>query len=819
MMLNHQHRVSIGILFLVLITTIVGCGGSGGGGSQGRLTLLSVSAETGPELPWDGFFLNERLILQFSSEIDPTSVNPDSIQIRIKSTSFTIAAEGDFVIEGDTILFVPKFPSAIDLSDGGFQASTEYRVLLPGFPDQQSIRSTSGNILTDTVSTTFETRSNDPLLLDPVPGRPRVTTIALDLNRDGIFDADGIPETPDPEEFTDLDSIPLVAEVPVGLARAPMKVGVFLNEPILPASLFEDLDDDGQPDSIALVNPGSATKIPTLINLEQSFLAQEDRFRTLITVSPRATLPPRSEVQIQIFNLIRDFGFPSIPINPLTAGFTTQTGPATFVDEIAEDFDTTINRSSSSTADWGLRNSGVLVPGSGLGGSPVDGTLFVPASSTFRFNTAINQGIYQFDSVLIEEDSQVRAEGPHPLQIFCRGDFDLRGNIILDGERGENGATNGASRVVVGGLGGPGGFRGGNANDPPGRSINTGKDGFAPSFFPDSGGKGGRRATASIGGGGGGGHADPGGQDPISNSGAGGAAYDIEPTLDLNGGSGGAGGGNGANGNPLLETPGGAGGGGGGAFILNCAGTFRFTGDILSADGGGGGDGANSSPSAPAPRGGGGGGAGSGGVVRIFAATIDDIETRNARLSAAGGRRGSGGSGAGARPGGHGSPGRIFLATIDKNQDGIPNDFLINQTAVTVDPQPEVEILDEKLLRESVALSTFFFTGSRFPRYSFDGNDPLTGEAILDGTAEDLVFKDTVAEGVKVLIHFEGAQVDPDNSSRADPETVTGFVSDVRDLNGFELIRFRITFDLGPDFATIEKPIVTKIRIPFQFDI
>ncbi len=209
-----------------------------------------------------------------------------------------------------------------------------------------------------------------------------------------------------------------------------------------------------------------------------------------------------------------------------------------------------------------------------------------------------------------------------PVTILATGNVTISGLLLVDGS---------PSNRVLGGSGGPGGFRGGNGgaffDDPNGRS------GDGP-----GGGAGGiadaNLSTARCGGGAG--FLQPGSQG-CGTGGAGGGRYGSRTLLPLVGGSGGGG-------TSAWSTNfGDGGGGGGGAILIASSANIIFPGTWLNQH--------------ILARGGGGwnGGGGSGGAIRIVANKISGLMRF----------RVNGGTSSG---GGHGAPGYIRVEGTDLNE-------------------------------------------------------------------------------------------------------------------------------------------------------
>jgi hypothetical protein len=213
----------------------------------------------------------------------------------------------------------------------------------------------------------------------------------------------------------------------------------------------------------------------------------------------------------------------------------------------------------------------------------------VPESGVFNFTTVT---IPRFITITFKPNSRNT-----PVTILATGDVKIAGYFSVGGEGGGRN---------FGGLGGPGGFRGGNGgvwlNDPAGK----GGDGL--------GGGGGGAAVASgtdANGGGGGGFYTPGnsGNQGGPTPAPGGVAYGTKVLLPLIGGSGGGGA------SAYRTVAGGAGGGGAGAILIASSTRIVFESgwDQMGIYANGGQAGCSDSIC---------GGAGAGGGIRLIANTI-----------------------------------------------------------------------------------------------------------------------------------------------------------------------------------------------------
>jgi len=791
----------------------LGCGGGGGSssGTSSTFELQTIRTESGRILPTLDVSLNERIVLVFSTEVDPSSVSPDSIRIRRRSIvggqpsgmAFTVPALGDFVVRGREVGFVPRLPVRSDFEDAGFLPGTEYRIEVDAFPAYDSVRSRRGRPLPAPVITTFQTRSSAPLLRDPVPGPPSVLAVALDLDGDGVLEADGDAATIDPEEFFDFDRLPFLDDVPQGLARSPLAVGFVMSEPLQPSTLFQDSDRDGVPDKVFLVDASRDIRLPSRLRLVQDFLPAEDRFRVLIVLTPTSTLPTGARIQPTLLPGIQDFSFPPFDLGGQVTAFDTRPGPGHFDDAFVERFEDRENRDPNSTAEWNVNSSRALVAGSGIGGTGEDGELFVARDGFVTLDTDEHPGGFNFTTFFVDVGATLEVVGSNGLIIFTTSDATLAGTIDVSGLDGQSGATATPSSPARGAPGNAGGTAGGDAG------VSRFVTGAGPLGM--GGGEGGD-TSGNPAGGGGGGHSRVGGSlfAPTNcGAGLGGAAYGNPSLRPLYAGSGGGGGGNVVDAGPFLG--GGGGGAGGGAVSFDCGGTFTLTG-ILRANGGNGGLGATGSP-----FGGGGGAGGSGGSLRIKAATVAALTVPGTLISAEGGAGGRPGGGT-LGFGGGGAPGRIYIETLDSNGDGQPNDFEVDTGAVRIGPP-----LARGIIRDSIgktfALSKFLDTGASFPGYAFDASDPLTGVVRFSRDVNDLRFRGELPDTATVVIRFQGAREDPLRPRTLDASTITELTPRIQDLDGMPFIRYRIDFDIGRDITTAERPKIEELTVRFQFDV
>lgn len=162
-MRNRITRLLSAAAVAALGVSAVSCGGAGGNGAE-NLVLVSFNLPNIAGVP-----LNQPLIFQFSDDVDPSSVTPDTIQV-VGSPSFTFE---QIVVDGNLVAELPFIPNFEDYSDSGLAPAKTYSVFLPIFPAVNTVRSVRGRPLVQAESFSFTT---NPTALFIEPRRPLVHT-------------------------------------------------------------------------------------------------------------------------------------------------------------------------------------------------------------------------------------------------------------------------------------------------------------------------------------------------------------------------------------------------------------------------------------------------------------------------------------------------------------------------------------------------------------------------------------------------------------------------------------------------------------------
>jgi len=80
-----------------------------------------------------------------------------------------------------------------------------------------------------------------------------------------------------------------------------------------------------------------------------------------------------------------------------------------------------------------------------------------------------------------------------------------------------------------------------------------------------------------------------------------------------------------------------------------------------------------------------------------------------------------------------------------------------------------------------------------------DQGDPPFNDVAVDAPDTQLLLQDAVSDNATVTVLFQGAYPVRSGSSVPDEESLTAWVTDLSQLTGFPLVRFRVVFDLGAD--------------------
>jgi|GEM_PF-2122530 len=526
------------------------CGGSGG--SQAGATLPGVVLINFVQSNQDNVPLNRALEFRFSSPIDPTTVNPDSIQVRV-GPFFGQGVAGRFVVQGDRVIFEPQIPGLCDLSDSGLKPNSDYRVTLVGNPEVFAIRNLAGDPLAATITLTFHTRSDtDPELFeDQEPGQ--FPTVVGTSPLDGAYPQAGSP-------ISDPVFVQQGNKVTIDFSENLQPCSVDTSTVLLFQHATGDVNagfvptSDQTPGDPTSWGSGNLTSPPTRVRA--NFKLEQSNIRTRLTLTPVfGEFPDNALLVIELTNGIKDLG--NNPLVPYSFAFVTenrplQTNKKTFEftnvlgdfvrDDSVSTGDLNSSRSPSKIQGWllfagdGDNGTNLVVPsGPENLNNPVacvgpyfqanDSNLddFDPQVSDVNLNTGTTKNtcrnttdgssavIFEFRTFRIKSGTTVRLTGNNPAIILVSGNVSIEagGRLLALGDGG-NGSPIGSGAVGVsaqngqdalGGIGVAGGGNGGDSrsNGSAGAYSFNGAPGFGSPDYGVAPGQGGGASTVLVG--------------------------------------------------------------------------------------------------------------------------------------------------------------------------------------------------------------------------------------------------------------------------------------------------------------------------------
>ena len=158
-MTRGSFRRSLAFLLAVpFAASLASCGSGGGGGGSRPMQIeefLFVDETLTPSFPTGTTALprNARIVMRFSDDVDPSSVNEQTIQIR-KEPIFQTVPLGSFQVDGNRVIFDPTITKSGQPNPFGFDPFSQYVVFLPSIEDRE----------VDPETAVVENSGNDPLL-------------------------------------------------------------------------------------------------------------------------------------------------------------------------------------------------------------------------------------------------------------------------------------------------------------------------------------------------------------------------------------------------------------------------------------------------------------------------------------------------------------------------------------------------------------------------------------------------------------------------------------------------------------------------------
>ncbi len=412
---------------------------------------------------------NENIVLRFSQPIDPRSVNPSTIQFRTASGAEPV---GEFLVNGSLVEFKPQVLTQGSQSFFGFQAGETYTMTLPSGSTQDTVRSTAGDPLLNTVSCTL-----------------RVTR--------GIIDLNGVAPSAEIIQPTALLEVPLDAVIQLRfnelIDATPFVGSSGANAPVS----FTVARTLGQGD--ARICSPEVTPIAGSIRVDQIAAISA----SVVTFTPAANLPTNSCVRVSVTNRVTDLS--GRPAEPQTFEFRTLQAALT-ERNVTEEFDTADQLDANvSAGTWG----GGVATFAQIGGDGRHGPFLLSLATqlanqggyrVFELNTnntvipaantvggqalTVNDGKFQFTEMVVPTDVKLVFSGTAVPQIAVRGRMEINGVIDVSGQTLLYFENSNLSSLPgqPGGLGGIGGANGGNGGTrcigAGAQPANAGQNGF-----------------------------------------------------------------------------------------------------------------------------------------------------------------------------------------------------------------------------------------------------------------------------------------------------------------------------------------------------
>ena len=459
-------RIALLVAVVALALTLAGC--SGGGGATSASASFDCSGDATGVICLQQCNLgcsttgcsrtdiaqNEIIILQFSEDIDPASVNESSIRFRTPSGDEPV---GEFFVQANQVQFVPTLSISGGQTFFGFTSGETYTMTVLGGNDQASV-------------------------VRGVSGRPFGATLTCTLQSTlGIVDLNGVPPSatlivPTSSQLT---AAPLDTEIQIEfnelIDATPFLTGT--QSPV--AFSVRRTREDGMggyecdPDSLPQTLAGS-----------QSLTFDSSRGVSVLNFVPSQELPGNICVEISVTDGVTDLS--GTPAQPQVFSFRTVIVPLVN-EEIIEDFDDNLQLDTDASAgEWAggvatfariggdarhgafsldlAENLNEVVEGKNLWRLDCDNTIIPSSNTTTGAAIAVTDGRFYFSSMVLPSDIRLQLVGSSPPVITVAGRCDIQGVLEVSGgdvtevwspnvPLGQEGADGG----VFGGAGGQGG--------------------------------------------------------------------------------------------------------------------------------------------------------------------------------------------------------------------------------------------------------------------------------------------------------------------------------------------------------------------------
>jgi len=462
-----RHAFSLPVFSGLLALALAGCSGSGSGSASLRVDcgggeafcLISCDlgcTQTGCAVT--EIAENQRLKFSFSDGLDLSSVNSSSVSLR---TLTGVAPEGDLLVSGRDLTFVPRVRTVNGVSTFGFHRNESYIIALSGGPSSPfGVRSVSGDRLTkEFACTVFASR--------------------------GILDDDQLPPRVEMVAPTNLTAAPLVPTIVLRFSElidtTPLRGSLTTSSPIR-YTLRRAINTLGV---LTCDRDAQGTVLEGIPRLSTERVGDHDV--TVVTFTPTVQLPGASCVEVLVTADLRDLsGRQAVPA---LFEFFTEAGISTPI-TISEPFAApTYLDVQMSGGTWLNGAHPGLIGGDGRHGTfdPAVGTLI--SSTEYLWNTTsitipaskslegipydVTDGKFYFTDFTLGAGITIDFVGPVPPQIYVRGKAIILGTIRLNGATMTTFNARGVPITTPapyiagqpGGVAGAGGGRGGNGGN------------------------------------------------------------------------------------------------------------------------------------------------------------------------------------------------------------------------------------------------------------------------------------------------------------------------------------------------------------------
>ncbi|MBZ0152171.1 MAG: Ig-like domain-containing protein [Planctomycetes bacterium] len=359
---------------------------------------------------------NQKIHFKFSDAVKAATVNSASISIR---TATGVAPEGDFLVNGAEVTFLPRVTTVGGVSSFGFQRNQSYIITVAGGRTaSQGVQSLSGVTLSNELTCTV-------------------------VASKGIVDEDGQPPTVEMVSPTNLTAAPRTPTIVLRFSElidtTPLQGTLSSGSPV--RVVLRSTTPTGECDLDA-----SGTVLEGVPSLSTETVGGHEV--TVVTFTPTVQLPSVSCVTVEVTADLRDLsGRAGVPA---AFQFITEQGASTPI-QLNESFANA--NGQNQMLSGGIWSGGArpgLVGGDGRHGSfdvtlgsPVGGGVYewntdsftIPASSSLTgLQYTINDGRFYFTDFVLPEGTTLRWKGSVPAQVYVRGKAEVRGTINVSAE-------------------------------------------------------------------------------------------------------------------------------------------------------------------------------------------------------------------------------------------------------------------------------------------------------------------------------------------------------------------------------------------------